>query len=359
VAPANLQQLPRIVSDIDSSLLDRIRTVVAARRDADDDKGSAAARVLAMSIHGRDKHHGTMNPICFGRAILPFFGGYSDTQSPIQALIPIDQTVGESWKWGPQHGAQIAHNGNVDEFVAFLLHPDRASGDSSSRAMVLWIRPLGLFLSHEGKNRIALLAAQGAEWMPAEVAPCGYPPADTLELYEVEEYGETVVVCVKENRYAVMVRNPAWTLPILRAYGVKEARELVRADEVLAGIRQLESNKNRMRITHNTGFDMSTLLTPEEQERACAPQSLATHEDLRVSYRSILRPLTVTALIFFSGALLTTVGFTDQISKIAGSVMLVGSSGVFAGFFACLYRIKVSVNDSTQQVQGRRRYRQP
>jgi hypothetical protein len=359
VAPTNLEQLPRIVSDVDSSLLDKIRTIVAARRDADNGEGSAAASILAMTIHGRHKHHGTMNPFCFGRAILPFLSGYSDAQSPIQALIPIAQTVGESHRWSPQNGAIEARNGNVNEFVAFLLHPDRASGDSNSRAMVLWIRPLGLFLSHEGKNRVAFLAAHGEEWMPAEVTPCGYPPADTLELYEVEECGETVVVCVKENRYAVMVRNPAWTLPILRAYGVKEARELIRADEVLAGIRQLESNRNRMRTTHNTGFDMSTLLTPEEKEHAYAPQSLATHEGLSISYRSIVWPLAVTVLIFFVGMLLTRHGFTDQITRIAGLVMLVGSSGVFAGFIACLYRVKVSVIDFTQQGQGRRRYRQP
>lgn len=351
--PKSLEQLPRIGADISEELLDAIQTVVAARREADDWRGSAAARVLAVCIGDSHKQQPTLTPLIFGRSILPFWGDLSDLQEPIQASIPISQTVGQSWRWNPRNAPQIAHSGNIDEFRTFLLHPDRAAGDGTSRSIVWWIRPLGLFLSYEGKNRIAFLASHGEEWMPAEVTPCGYPAAADLTLYEVEEGGRMLVVCVRENRYAVIIHHPAWTLPILRAYGVQTGRALLRAHEVLAGIRRGESNGVGKPTAVLQGFDMNALETPEDAGYRDVPQSVSTHKNLSVSYRSILWPWIVTTSIFFIGGILTRDGFSTTLQQMIGSAMLIGSTGAFVGFLTCLQKVKVSVTGQASRTQGR------
>jgi hypothetical protein len=352
--PENLEQLPRIGTDISEDLRYAIQTVVAARREADDWRGSAAARVLAMCIGNNNRQQPTLTPLVFGRAILPFWGDLNDLGEPIQANIPLNQTVGESWRWNPRNAPEIAHNGNIDEFRAFLLHPDRAAGDGTSRATVRWVRPLGLFLSCEGKNRIAFLASLGEEWVPAEVTPCGYPAAADLTLYEVEEGGEVVVVCVKENRYAVIVHHPAWTLPVLRAYGVQTGRALMCAPEVLAGIRRGESAGYGRRTAARQGFDMTTLQTPEEERRGNVPQSLAAHGNLSVSYRSILWPWITTILMFCVGAVLTLDGFLTTSQQMIGSAMLIGSISAIAGFLICLHKVKVSISFELRTLDRRK-----
>lgn len=359
--PVSLEQLPRIGTNLGDNLLDAIQTVVAARREADDPQGSAAARLLAKSMtsstgRGTNQYQ-TLNPSYFARKILPFWQVLDERGESIQAQIPIRQTVGESWRWQPRYAQQIAYKGNVDEFRAFLLDPERAAGHSATGASVQWIRPLGLFLVHEGKNRVAFLASQGEEWMPAWVSPCEYPAAVDLMLFEVEEYGEVVFVCVKDNRYAVIVQHPAWTLPILYAYGVQKGHALIRAEEVLEGIRNGETDVYGKRTAQAKGFDMTALPTPEEDECEGLPQPIATHKGLRVSYRSIVWPWVIMSLILLIGGMLVKADPMANLQQMIGVAMMIGSAGAFIGFLISLQKIKVSILGAVPRMQSVRRRR--
>jgi hypothetical protein len=339
--------LPRIGIDIDEQVLGAIRQIVAARREADDPFGSAAAQMLAMNIGMSNDHGQAPDPYDFARSILPFWHWTDPSFGLHCALIPLGQTIGHSWKWHPRDAKTIASRGDIEAFRAFLLHPERSAGQEYSRAQAGWIRPLGLFVMHEGKNRVAFLAAQGESWMPAQVTEFSYPPAADLTIYEVDEAGNSVFVCVKQNRYAVMLANPAWTLPILESYGVKRGVKLQRTDEVLAGIRSGERDVTGRLTTPAGGFDMSTLPTPEELIYEAREQLLMTHENLRVSNRSIYWPWTVMMALLMIGGLLARKGWPITFWEWLGSALLVGVIGALAGFWLCLNRVRVKVIDMT------------
>lgn len=340
-----LESPPRVGTDVDEQVLKIVRYTVAARREADDPLSSPAVRMLAMSIGNGDDHHQTPDPYGFARTLLPFWHWTNPSQGPRQALIPLDQTVGHSWRWHPRHAEEIATGRDVAAFRAFLLHPDRSAGQASSRAIAGWIRPLGLFVMHEGKNRVAFLASEGESWMPAQVTEFTYPAAAELTIYAVEECGQSVFVCVRKERYAVILTNPAWTLPILDAYGVKRGGHLGRADEVLAGVRRGEANAFGEHIAPPNGFDMNTLPKQGDVTHEERAQPIMTHENVRIRYRSIIGPwLTMTVLLMIGGAL-TRNGFSTTGWGWIGSILLIGACGAFAGFLVCLYRVRVVVID--------------
>jgi hypothetical protein len=340
-----VEPLSRIGADVDEQVLKVIRHIVAARRAADDPQAIPAARMLAMSLGKCNDPGQTPDPYNFARSVLPFWHWTNPSVGKHRGLIPLDRTVGHSWKWQPRLAEEIAHGRDIEAFRTFLLHSERAAGQALSRAEAAWIRPLGLFMMHEGKNRIAFLAAEGESWMPAQVTEFSYPPAADLTLYEVDEAGSSVFVCVRQNRHAVILANPAWTLPILEAYGVKRGARLERADEVLVGIRRGELDVTGRLTAPACGFDMKRLPTAEEMAYEAREQLLVSHENLKVSNRSIFWPwMTMTALLVIGG-LLARNGLPSTFLEWSGSVLLVGACGALAGFWVCLHRVRVTVVD--------------
>ncbi|WGG52115.1 hypothetical protein [Rugamonas sp. DEMB1] len=94
----------------------------------------------------------------------------------------------------------------------------QSSGDHAVMdcAQYGFIRPLGLVLAHEGKNRVALFRVLDLPYIPAVVQEEGYPSPDRMRIFEIG--GE--VFAVLDDRYVELLHTVELGRQLLAAYGV-------------------------------------------------------------------------------------------------------------------------------------------
>jgi hypothetical protein len=203
-----------------------------------------------------------------------------------------------------------------------------------------------MFFSHEGKNRVAYLASENEEWMPAEVIPSSYPAAEDLKLYHVEIDTERLWLCIRERKFAVLLEQPAWTLPILRAYGVSEGnpRDLRRAAEIVVGIRRGTRLPGQGVVIDWQGFDIDSL-SDMRQDLIEESQPVARHDQVKLDLRSLLVPWVVVVAITLLGLVLCHDGVLDNLRQMVGAGMVVGGLSAMGGFFACTQLLHVTVRE--------------
>ncbi len=210
--------LERIDDGIGETLRGEIRTLVDAKYLVDALAHERAGRRLTGAFH--DGSRGPRDGSEIFRAVLPFAGIEQDGED-FSALVPSAQTIGASWRW---HTESVKVHERED-LLAFLQSPERAMPRGRERAEYFWIKPLGLFLAHEGKNRVGFLRDMNVDWIPARVFPCGYVAPERLTLYEVGPRERTSWWAVLDGTWLEPVARPTWTLPVLRAYGVRETSD--------------------------------------------------------------------------------------------------------------------------------------
>lgn len=172
----------------------------------------------------------------------------------VPALAPTQRTIGD------------AHRGYDDTLspeelktrLAFLQSPDRAVRGRKECATYTWIRPLGLFLAGEGKNRVSLFQRLGIDWIPACVSAQDYPSSERIVLYMIEDQGLTQCWAVLDARWAEYLANPMWALPVLRAYGVKVEQRWPCGFPPLAAVRRAhgELSEERSRTTRRVDLEI-------------------------------------------------------------------------------------------------------
>jgi hypothetical protein len=209
--------LERIDDGISDALRDEIRTLVDAKYLVDKLARSAAGRRLTVDFH--DGAYGPRHGTELFRTVLPFsdlvFKGKT-----FDALVPTAQTIGASWRWTTPSVPEEER----ETLLANLLDP-ASMNVGRERAEIIWIEPLGLFLAHEGKNRVGFFRDMRADWFPARVSSYDYPAQDRLIVYEVERADRTSYWAVLDGRVLESINHPEWALPVLRAYGVQVSRE--------------------------------------------------------------------------------------------------------------------------------------
>ena len=213
---ATTTSLGAVVDNISSKLRDEIRLLVDAKYEVDELAcRSAAGRRLIEPFH--DGAYGPRIGASFFRTVFPF-SNLEPCGDSFSALAPVSQTIGASWRWTT---SSVPEN-ERPALLARLQDPARATAEGYDRAEFIWIKPLGLFLAHEGKNRVGFFRDMGAQWIPAHVAPYDYPAADRLATYAAKHAHQTMYWAVLDGQLLAPINHPAWALPILRAYGVAE-----------------------------------------------------------------------------------------------------------------------------------------
>ncbi|MBJ9594139.1 hypothetical protein [Burkholderia seminalis] len=208
------------MDDISSKLRDAIRLLVDAKYDVDELAcHSPAGRRLTEPFH--DGAYGPRIGTSFFHTVLPF-GDLEPCGEAFSGLVPVSQTIGASWRWT----TSIVPENERQALLASLQDPARATPDDCDRAEFIWIKPLGLFLAHEGKNRVGFFRDMGVKWIPALVAPYDYPAAERLAIYAVTLYAtnqakQVVYWAVLDGKFLEPVDHPDWALAVLRAYGVR------------------------------------------------------------------------------------------------------------------------------------------
>lgn len=229
-------------------LLAAVRQLVELKAAADELVRRPEAALADPGL--RDLGPGSMNPLAFLRACLPFLG--TEGTEPDEPLyVPLAQLVGESCRWLPDNVPE----GKREERLAYFLHPDRSDESKPDPAEYFSWPDLGLFAAHEGKNRVAFLRSCGVAEVPASVAAHPYPASTRIRLYTMEGHGVRETWAVLDGRWVARPPLLRLGLRLLSAYGVPAPKpwpgSYPRASDVLeAWPRDLRTRVDLQRLAH-------------------------------------------------------------------------------------------------------------
>jgi hypothetical protein len=205
----DLEQLEICIS---STLGDAVRRLVRNKylldKVASDNFGVCIEAELSGSASG-----GLLEGADFFSRVFPF-GFEADAVHDFFALVPTKYTLGCSWRWRLE---QLGDR-KQEEYLAVFTKPPSGSG-LKFHTGYLWIKSLGLLLAVEGKNRVDFLREKGVQWFPARVSEAKYPDASRLVLYSVTVNAQNECWAVLDSQWLERVPHPAWTKPVLQAYG--------------------------------------------------------------------------------------------------------------------------------------------
>lgn len=190
-----------------------IRTLVQSKYVLDKVVRSSGALYLCGELRG-DDHYGPLEGPDFFRQVFPFVPTFEGITDSFAALVPTNQTLGCSWRWRDE---DLSDDRREHYFERFTNPPPKSLRTHTG---YLWIRPFGLLLPVEGKNRVDFLREKNIEWFPAWVTECDYPEPSRLVLYSVKVFGQYECWAVLDGRWVERVTHPSWSKPVLRAYGV-------------------------------------------------------------------------------------------------------------------------------------------
>ena len=164
--------LQRVDDGISTELREQVRTMVDAKYLVDElARDRAGRRLLGPFYDSRGPRNGAE----VFRGVFPFADIDHDGEA-FSGLVPTTQTIGASERWTTQALSEEERQTSL----VFLRAPERASPAATERAEYFWIRQLGLFLAHEGKNRVGFFRDMQVDWIPAWIIPCRYIAADRL-----------------------------------------------------------------------------------------------------------------------------------------------------------------------------------
>ena len=211
----DLAALPKLLPPSEN-LRDAVGVFVDLKYALDD--GPEAIRATLCLYHS----YGKLDPWTYCRYMLPFF----DFEKRIETehlrsmvLVPTKTVIGASDSWGyqdlaakdevaPTHALQ-----NIYELSARYVRGEK----TSNVAEYYLIKPLGLVIAHEGKNRVDLFRKSGAPYIPARLGTLDYPAPDRIKVYKETD----VVIAVLDARYACLIHHPRIVQPLLAAYGIR------------------------------------------------------------------------------------------------------------------------------------------
>lgn len=238
--------------------------------------------------------YGSIGPYCFADRILPFFR-YSRSivrtnGVRYKALVPTSNVIGQNWRWWP-HNLDEAKQQRVVEkaFAAF----DASSLDRIELecAEYILIKPLGIVLAHEGKNRVALFKERNIAYIPAMVLEEDYPAAERIRIFKLEG----ACLAVFDNQFVERVAALNLVRRLLDAYGVEIENswpaEFAALDQVLADLdgtqyshssklKPIDMNKLKLDEEANdvevdvTLLDVATVKLPKFRTWLCAAAGL-------------------------------------------------------------------------------------
>jgi len=202
-----------------SDALDRVvQTIVHNKYLIDCAVADHGASMLARDLH--DGAYGPHEPFPFLCHILPFYRTCErpDDGSPAYeyGLVPTANTIGCSWRWRHKSlsaGEVESCRERLTDFAAMV----RGKVDPATYA---WVKPLGIFVPGEGKNRVDFLREEGIVAIPAKVYERTYPEPSRIVVYEIRKSAFSATWAVLDGRWVENVPNPSWTLPLMEAYGV-------------------------------------------------------------------------------------------------------------------------------------------
>lgn len=221
--------------------------------------------------------HGGFHPFAAAYHFLPFYR-YQRSQTPLgqpyMALVPTSMIVGQSWKWSPEN-----LNDETQNRVIQRTHKAVADNNQQDLAQYCYIKPLGIVLAHEGKNRVALFSEKDLPYIPAQVWEEDYPDATRIRIFELED----VCLAVLDNRYVDKVNSLEFIRKLVTAYGVTIEKEWPSEYPALSYVIQSFKGYQFMQYSHSQNLpDLSELAKDEAADNTEVWTALADIENVRL-----------------------------------------------------------------------------
>lgn len=254
----------------------------------------------------------------FFKEVLPFSGQWKPLGASDLCYVPLELTMGHSWRWYPEHVALEERLPLLERFLSCM--------DGTERAEVCWIVPLGLFLAHEGKNRIEFLREEGATYYPALTTPYDYPAAARLQLIQARGPHGDEWWAVLDDDSIEPLHYPDWALPVLTAYGVRTVQGWPASFPSYGSVRdEVARRGDRPRPLVGPPVSLKSLLAKEAKQEEIVSVSLMDLQDVRLK-RHWKRALAALSVAFLVGgmAVQPTLHDFSPLSAGLGAMVLLG-----------------------------------
>jgi len=195
--------------------------LVAIKDEMDALGRSAAGSAITGQIFPDWRGYRSLDPHSFAAQVIPFYWYARSKRSPDSftprylALVPTATVIGESWRWSPAHLDDQEQKKVIEKaFSAFAAStPERVDSEC---AQYTHIRPLGIVLAHEGKNRVALFKERKLPHIPAVVWDEEYVAPERLRIFELAG----ACLAVLDGRFVERVVALHLVRDLMAAHGV-------------------------------------------------------------------------------------------------------------------------------------------
>lgn len=218
----NVETTPKLEITCSPAVARAAVGLVAIKDEMDVLGRSAAGSAIVGQIFPEWRSYRSIDPHSFAARIIPFYW-YARSKRPSEsftarylALVPTPTVVGDSWRWSPAHLKHEEQEKVIEKaFSAFAASsPERVDSEC---AQYTHIRPLGIVLAHEGKNRVALFKERQLTHIPAVVWDEEYVEPERLRVFELAG----ACLAVLDGRFVERVVALHLVRGLVEAYGVE------------------------------------------------------------------------------------------------------------------------------------------
>lgn len=211
-----------IVVDLPSAaVVDQAKRLVNIKRHIDNFADSGSGGALSPVFQKMQGYGRTITPFTFALDLLPFYRYCRREQRDRvhgKYLVPTDMVIGESWKWTPELLSPERQDAVIQSTCRGF---DESDGSRASRSCAdyVYLKPLGLVIAHEGKNRVELFRSKGYVYIPAFVSEESYFDPSRIEIFKLHD----ITLAVLDSQKVERVNGFEVSQGLLEAYGIRVA----------------------------------------------------------------------------------------------------------------------------------------
>jgi|TARA_R100000049_G_C1950558_1_gene98038 hypothetical protein len=129
-----------------------------------------------------------------------------------RAFVDPKHVIGASIKGHPENVPPEEVVNRIERYATYF--------GSRDNALYVWYKPLGIFIAHEGKHRVAFMRSHDQPAIAAWVQEADYPAPSRITIIEPSDERDEWLAML-DGRYIQVLRRPNIARKILDAYGVK------------------------------------------------------------------------------------------------------------------------------------------
>ncbi|EHA15242.1 hypothetical protein [Halomonas sp. HAL1] len=170
---------------------------------------------LLNDIGDNDRGTCALHPDSLMAVLIPFLNWEDQNGQAYRAFVDPKHVVGTNIKGHPENVPPEEVVNRIERYATYF--------GSRDNALYVWYKPLGLFIAHEGKHRVAFMRSHDQPAIAAWVQEAGYPAPSRITIIEPSDDRDEWLAML-DGRYIQVLRRPNLARKILDAYGVSTAR---------------------------------------------------------------------------------------------------------------------------------------